>query len=316
MFRNNFFVIIAIVVSVIVAFCDIFLGIQTHFHFNNLMLDLEFMQFDVILIVVISVGFGKLIDMLRYQSRKIARINSELTEKNAQLRELMLRKDRINAIIAHDLKSPFNGFLGVLGLLEKNYDTYSDEERKRMLKTLYKESEKMYTFLADLLQWSRLNSGDVHFDPETIRLDNIISSQVAFLAATAVRKKLTIVNEANPSVAVFGDRTLIETVVRNLVSNSIKFTPEHGRITLRTRQDGKMISLIVEDTGTGIDGSVYDAIQTRNLVSTKGTEGEVGSGFGLMICAEIMRTHYGRIDIESKKGEGTSIALWFPAAEA
>lgn len=229
-----------------------------------------------------------------------------LSESEANLRELNAQKDKFFSIIAHDLKSPFNAILGFSDILveqinEKNY-TGIDEYAK----IIRQSSQRAFDLLINLLEWARAQTGKLIFTPEVFNLKNLINDNIALLKSNANQKAITInVDMPNESIT-FADKQMISTVLRNLISNAIKFTHKGGEIKISVKQNEKEMLISVADNGIGIEPErIKNLFHINKSISTPGTNNEYGTGLGLILCKEFVEKHNGKIWAESKQGKGT-----------
>lgn len=252
------------------------------------------------------------------------RINADLLSKNnlieiqkTKLKELNATKDKFLSIIAHDLKNPFNTLVGFSKLLLLKHKNYSENERENFIKMIYDSSKNTLNLLENLLTWSKTQKGIIKYNPEHIYIDNIIDDNMKLLAPNASRKNISIVNMIKNSTKVTADKEMINFIVRNLVSNALKFTPQKGTIKIYDKitniQNSKKISVFIEDNGIGIDPvNIGNLFKLDNSFKTKGTDEESGTGLGLILCKEFINNHNGEIGVESKLGEGSIFHFSIP----
>lgn len=229
------------------------------------------------------------------------RVNNE-----QKLLELNNTKDRLFSIIAHDLKNPFSSIMGILDVLIDEYNDLDDKTRMEYLLILNKSSKNLFKLLTNLLEWSTSQSSSIKFEPINISLKEIIFDELAVLKEQAdVKNILVKVNSvSNPVVRV--DRNMISTVFRNLISNAIKFTKEGGEININIEESEKKIIVSIKDNGVGIPEEIIKRLFCINeKVSTIGTNKEIGTGLGLILCKEFIDKHNGLISVISKEGEGS-----------
>jgi PAS domain S-box-containing protein len=252
-------------------------------------------------------------DLLQARQEQIEKQSAELTETNQQLVTLNATKDKFFSIIAHDLKNPFNNILGFCDLLVINYDIYDDERKKSYISIINESSKNIYKLLENLLQWARSQTGRLEFEPEEFLLNEIIDSNLKLVANMLEEKNLRINNHISKNVRVLADKNMINTVFRNIVSNSIKFT-DNGAINISVKEEDSIIRVTVEDTGTGMSKEKQENLfSVGSSKSTKGTRGEAGTGLGLILCKEFVEKHGGTISVESETNKGTSISFTIPA---
>ncbi len=241
------------------------------------------------------------------------KILKALSESEANLRELNAQKDKFFSIIAHDLKNPFNAILGFSELLleqinEKNY-TGIDEYAK----LIGQSSKRAFNLLINLLEWARSQTGKLIFTPERIDLKNLINENIALLKSNANQKAITINVDMPDAIIVFADKQMISVVLRNLISNAIKFTHKGGEINVSVKSSEKEILISVIDNGIGIEPDrIKNLFHINKGSSTPGTNKEHGTGLGLILCKEFVEKHNGKIWAESKLGVGSVFQLTLP----
>ena len=193
------------------------------------------------------------------------------------------------SIIAHDLKNPFNALMGFSDLLDKNYNFLSEEERKEYIGVVSDSTQNLYKLLDNLLQWTRTQTGAITYIPEDFKLYPLVKQEADILSPNADKKKININLKVDETQNVFADKNSIATVVRNLVSNAIKFTSNGGWIEIDAKQNNKYVEISVSDSGIGIKGDDIDKIfMLDSSFTTKGTANESGTGLGLLLCKEFV----------------------------
>lgn len=259
------------------------------------------------------------VQLLSFVSEQIAyaitrKKNAEALEKyTADLKELNKTKDKFFSIIAHDLKSPFQGLLGYSQILTTEYETLSEEEKIFFINGIGELTNSAFRLLENLLEWSRMQTGRIAFDPETFLLNKEVSSTLLLLSQTAKNKDIALEKHIEGDISVFADKNMLTTIIRNLISNSIKFTKQEGKITLSAELIKNMVKITVADTGIGMRQEDVDKLfKLDKNFSTAGTNKEEGTGLGLLLCKEMVEKHGGRIWVESKVGEGSKFIFTVP----
>ena len=252
-------------------------------------------------------------DLLSYQ-QKIKKQNTELEEKNKKLKELTSTKDMFMSIISHDLRSPFNSLLGLTEILILNKDRINDPETLKLINSIHESAEQAYKLVLNLLEWSRLQSNRIEYSPERINLSTLVKNNIELARIQAKNKDIDISFEHGMhSCLAHADKNMINTVIRNFISNAIKYTHRGGKIHILCGCDEKECMVSVQDNGLGIHKDLLQQILTTdNKVSTKGTAGELGTGLGLVLCKEFAQKNKGRIGIESELGKGSTFTLFLP----
>ena len=232
------------------------------------------------------------------------------------LRELNATKDKFFSIIAHDLKNPFNSLLAFTEYLVDDFEEISPEEMKEHLETLNESAQKGYKLLENLLQWSRVQTGRINKAPRILNLRSAATEGIEPLEGTAEGKKIKLKNDIPGNIKVFSDKNMLVTVVRNIVSNAIKYSYEGGEvITGAEKKDDKVITFI-SDRGTGISKEAQEKLfRIDSDYSTPGTQEESGSGLGLILSRDFIRENKGDIWLESEPGKGSTFYFSLPAAE-
>jgi signal transduction histidine kinase len=212
-------------------------------------------------------------------------------------------KDRFFNIIAHDLKNPFNAIIGFSSLLTEEWNEFDEDDKISMVTSIRASSESAYELLMNLLEWSRLKVGKISYEPEFIDYTSLIRLNVSLLKGAAEKKNIKLNIQGVCHKMVYADPNMIKTVILNLITNAIKFTPVNGAITIecqqRTDMPGMLI-LAVKDTGVGIpESELSQLFSLRKAASTEGTDGETGTGLGLLLSSEFIEKNKGKIWVES-----------------
>ncbi len=242
-------------------------------------------------------------------------IEQNLKESELELRKSNDTKDKFFSIIAHDLKSPFNSLVGFSRLLKDNHLNYNEEERDRFINILYQASKNTFKLLENLLTWSRLQSGNMEFFPEKINMKIVVYETMLLLKSVAEKKNIKLLYNTDHDLFVNADINMAKTILRNLVTNAIKFTNINGTISIATNEikDQNIVEVSVLDTGVGIAKStIEDLFQIDKDISTRGTADEKGTGLGLILCKEFVEKHGGKIWAESKIDKGSTFTFTLP----
>jgi signal transduction histidine kinase len=244
--------------------------------------------------------------------KKVAEI--ELTKANERLEKLNYEKDRFFSIIAHDLRSPFLGFLGLTELFADEADSQSPEKLKSLGTEMNQKANNLYKLLKNLLEWSQMQQGVFNLQPKQLSLNDLISENIDLVKARSEQKGIELVNKAVNPIAVYADERMINSVLLNLLSNAVKFTHRHGSITVTARIQSNQTALIaVEDTGMGIHQRDLERLfKIGEKVGAIGTEGELSTGLGLILCREFVEKHGGKIWADSHAGKGSVFSFTLP----
>lgn len=275
--------------------------------------------FSIVLILVFAFSFY-LIQNIKKWERANAKLNDqqkiinqsveELKKQKEELTEANSTKDKFFSIIAHDLKNPLNSMVGLSDLLHSDFETFEINKQKRFVQLINQASNDLYKLLENLLQWSRIQTGSMPFNPTKFYLADLVQPTLSLLQASAENKNITIHNLVNKSSPVFADFSMISAVLRNLIGNALKFTNPNGNIYLEAEESDGTVKVFVRDDGVGInEGDLIKIFRADSKFSKKGTSGEKGTGLGLIVCKEFVEKNKGQIDVVSKIGEGTT--FWF-----
>lgn len=243
-----------------------------------------------------------------------------LRKSNEELQKLNEMKDKFFSIVSHDLRSPFAGILTMTDILNHHIDEFSKDELVDMLRSLNKTAQQTYKFIEDLLEWSRSQMGRIQMNIEKEDLASIIAGTLLTLNQQAELKNITIENNVPLGTYAFFDNNMMATIVRNLISNAIKFTHKGGKVSLNSEQttiQGKpFVRLSVSDTGVGMnEDKISQLFSLEKVQSTPGTEKEKGTGLGIVICRDFIEKMGGKISVESKLNEGTTFYVDIPAED-
>ncbi|MFA9393050.1 MAG: ATP-binding protein [Prolixibacteraceae bacterium] len=243
------------------------------------------------------------------------RKNAEKALQKSKLRlsELNATKDRFFSIIGHDLKNPFNSIIGFSDLLVEEIQNKNYEELENYAKIIHDSSKRALDLLSNLLDWAQAQSGKIQFQPNKIDAALLIHEVTELLNDSAKQKSITISINTPPSLPAFGDRLMINTILRNLISNSIKFTHPDGKITISTEQNENELIVSVTDNGVGIKKeNIAYLFRIEKNYSTLGTHNEKGTGLGLLLCKEFIEMHGGRIWVDCMEHNGCTFKFTLP----
>ena len=247
-------------------------------------------------------------------NRLLEQKNKKIEHSENELRVLNASKNKFFSIIAHDLKNPFHTVMGYSWLLSKDYELFTEEERRKFASDIHHSTNNIFRLLQNLLEWSKSQTGRLIFNPREIEFKRIIESSVSVLRSLADQKNIEIKFDYNDDLILFADPLMIETVLRNLINNAIKFTPEDGLIEITANQIDGQISICVKDSGIGIsEEDVLNLFLIDSTVKRKGTNNEDGSGLGLILCKEFVDKNNGTIWVNSSPGKGSSFFFTVPA---
>lgn len=244
---------------------------------------------------------------------KLKKSEIQLKQNSEELKQLNADKDRFMQILAHDLRNPFNVLLGFSDLLIRNFKNYDDDLIKYYLDIIKQTSERTYLMLDELLLWSKSQAGKLPFEPSNINLSELIASIYSETKTNAQRKNITIKLSVPDNFQIIADGNMLKTVIRNLVSNAIKFTRKDGEITIDTHLDDSKVVIAIADNGIGISKTDQEKLwNNSNPHSTVGTDNEKGTGLGLLLCKDFVEKHGGKIWVESEEGFGSNFKIQLP----
>ncbi|MCX6190123.1 MAG: PAS domain-containing sensor histidine kinase [Bacteroidetes bacterium] len=236
-----------------------------------------------------------------------------LMESEIKLRELNITKDKFFSIIAHDLKSPFNSIIGFCNLLLDKIQNKDITNIDRYAQIIIQSSNKAMSLLMNLMEWSRSQTGRMSFNPEYFEMVALINETKLFYESIASQKSISIKTSLPPHIFISADKAMISTVLRNLISNAVKYTKSGGEISIAAVEKQNEIIFSVRDTGVGISPkSLLKLFRIDQSYSTTGTNNEVGTGLGLILCKEFIEKHDGEIWAESEVGLGSTFYFSLP----
>ncbi|NCC04885.1 MAG: PAS domain S-box protein [Proteobacteria bacterium] len=240
----------------------------------------------------------------------------EIARVNAELRNALAEKDRFFSIIAHDLKSPISGFLSLTKILVEDFEGLTMKEVNTSLNALYKSSVRVFALLENLLEWAKLQQGMLTCSRSPFLLEELIKSSIDFKHSIAEQKEIILNHDVPDGLIADIDPPMIGTVLRNLLSNALKFSKRGGQVLITARQSGDTITVAVRDEGVGMDPHTLSMLfSLDSKVTRPGTEDEVSTGLGLILCKEFVEKHGGRIWAESSPGQGATFYFTLPVGD-
>ena len=252
-------------------------------------------------------------NILEQKNIELSLLNKKLIESEQELKALNASKDKFFSIIAHDLRGPFTSLLGFSEYLATEINDIPEDELNVISQNILKASRSTFNLLENLLQWSRIQTGRLIFNPEEFRIGKIISKMIDLYAANASSKNITLSVDITKDLKVLADINMIETIFRNLISNAIKFTNLNGIIKVLLSEERDFAVIRVKDNGIGIKDFVKENLfRIDQNVSTPGTQKEEGSGLGLILCKEFSEINNGKLEVESAPDQGSTFSLYLP----
>lgn len=253
--------------------------------------------------------------ILKRRSNKQLQVsNARIEQQNIELQNLNATKDKFFSILGHDLKSPLNSLSSFSNLLINYFDSLSKEEIQTLAKDLDKSLKNLYSLLDNLLEWARSQTGNINFTPEQFDVTQVMQETKDLLQTQAANKEITILQDRTEPLLISAHRHSITTVIRNLVSNAIKFTPKGGLIKIEVKENDQETVVAIADTGVGMSEAVIAKLfRIDSKVSTLGTANEKGTGLGLVLCKDFVEKNGGRLWVESEEGKGTVFYFTVPS---
>ena len=271
-----------------------------------------------LILVVLALLFIYL--FYRYQQEansRLSKLNEEIKSQRDNLELLNQTKTRFFSVISHDLRGPIGAIYGLYDLItdhvSKNYDVQNDESLSVLSAQMGISIRQLSKLLDSLLQWALSEEGLIPYHPEHIPLKGVIQENVDILSSQAKAKQIELVNNIAEEVSVYADKNSLMTILRNLINNAIKFTSENGKIQIHSGAEADLRVVHIKDSGVGMsEETAASLFDFDTPTSTRGTRGEKGTGLGLKLVYDFVRMNRGKIEVESKKGEGSLFKVYLP----
>jgi signal transduction histidine kinase len=249
---------------------------------------------------------------LRNEKAEVEKQKAIIEQQAANLADLIETRDKFFAIIGHDLRGPFQTLLGLSQLMLDEFDEMDDHERRQSLKHLRSSSENLHRLVENLLEWSTLQKGNMKLLIEPVDINALAESTVRLFGPSASVKGIHLEAIVPDSMVVDADASVVETIVRNFVSNAIKFTKAEGIVVLEADRNETQWWIQVSDNGIGMSETMRrNALNIDKSIKRRGTVNEWGTGLGLALCNELMKVHGGEIVVESEPGVGSRFTARF-----
>jgi signal transduction histidine kinase/ligand-binding sensor domain-containing protein len=252
---------------------------------------------------------------LRFRKLKKQRLLLEETvaNKTAELRLVNASKDKFFSIIAHDLKNPFSSIIGLSSIMEESPGLDDISEYRVFSSKIHSSATQTYRLLENLLEWANSQSGKLRFMPVPVSLTELVKNEFGLLEEMARNKNIDLKYNYDDSLIIMADKNMLMTILRNLITNAIKFTNRNGIVEVIAGKSGKNTEIIVKDTGVGMSQETMSKLFKLDAdLSIKGTENEKGTGLGLFLCKEFVEKHNGKINVMSTEGKGSSFKVIIP----
>jgi signal transduction histidine kinase len=252
---------------------------------------------------------------LKQMNEKLLLSQDALRSANKQLEQTNKEKDKFFSIIAHDLKSPFTGILGLSEMLRDDAKMLDTHELVKIAGLIHSSTKQTFELLKNLLEWARMQQGRIPFDPKSFLLNNLVSSEFKSLMNVANQKNIGLNDGLHENITITADENMIRTVLRNLIANAIKFTPKNGTISINAQVLNNQVEVSVSDTGVGMTPETIEKLfKVETSFTRPGTENESGTGLGLLLCKEFIEKHNGTIRVKSEPGQGSEFIFTIPSA--
>lgn len=286
-------------------------------YFRNFLLIISILLSGIAITAIIAYRTKRKVNsILTKQNNEIVAQKEELQSLNNELKEVVSSKDKFFSIIAHDLKSPFQGLLSSANFVSANYSELTDEERISLLNGIRELSHNSYKLVDNLLEWAKIQTGKLEYYPEKINLLFELHGTLFLAKKNSSTKGINFNYDIDDRINIHADKYMLLTIIRNLLSNSIKFTKAGGSVELKAERIDETIKILVVDTGVGIPKEDQEYLfRIDKNYSTKGTDNETGSGLGLLLCKEMIEMHGSRIVVESEENKGTKIHFTVQSAK-
>ncbi len=268
------------------------------------------LQSTLIILMILAGLLAVYIVQLAYNN---AQYQNRIVGLNEQITKDSIEKDKFFSIISHDLMNPFNALMGFSDMLRDSVKKKDMEDIEQSSIAINQSSKRIFNLLQNLLVWSRVQNGTMKYSPDLLNVDNLIEESLMVLAPMAKNKEIELHWKPGAGLSARLDRNMISSVLQNLVTNALKFTPRGGKVTVHSAVDQNVLHFVVEDTGIGMSADKLAGLFRLDKTSLqKGTEEELGSGLGLVLCKEFIEKHEGHIQVESSPGKGSCFTIQIP----
>lgn len=255
-------------------------------------------------------------DLMRLNSdleNRVKERTSQLELLNSELKELNLSKDKFLSVISHDLRNPATALIATSEKLSRDIERLEPKDVKNLSSIIHRTAHKIVQQLNELVEWAKQQREKTSFAPIKINLLSGLDESMELLKANAIQKEIKLLNEVYDDLYVTADSLMLRSIVQNLVTNAIKYTPHHGSITISAEKADKMVEICVKDTGIGMNQETLEKLFDDAYYSSKGTNNEHGTGLGLILVKDFVNQHGGVISVESAEGAGTCFKFSIPA---
>ncbi len=253
------------------------------------------------------------LELLEAKAENLVDFTDKLKKTKEELKEINSKKDKFFNIIAHDLRAPFNSILGLTEILKLESEELSPQEVTDLASRIHNNSKNVLEMVEDLLNWARMQTNHIPYNPEIISVSDLIFDTLYLLKQEAASKDIELKTEFDENISVYGDQNMLNLILRNLVSNAIKFTGQKGVMKISVSSMGSKVKISVQDNGVGIKNENLKKILAIDEHYTKlGTDNEKGTGLGLILCQEFLSKNRSKLLINSIFGEGSTFSFELP----
>lgn len=255
----------------------------------------------------------QLISRLKEMEQLNASLELRIEQRTSKLLEIVSTNGKFLSIIAHDLRSPFSSIIGILELLKMSLKELNKDEIEEYVNIVYNSANNTLILLDNLLEWAVSQNKEKNFNPVKINLFELLKEEIENLKTLASQKQIKLIHSVEPDLNVTADLQMVKTILRNLMSNAIKYSNLNGEVTINALENKRFVEVCVKDNGVGISIKEQNNLfRIDAFHSTPGTNNEKGTGLGLLLCKEFVELHGGNIRIESEKGKGSRFAFTLP----
>ena len=267
--------------------------------------------FLVLIILIINVLRGR--KNLENANQNLKELNQKIVDQNKLLKETVSTKNKILAILGHDLRSPFSSMLGLFEMMLADYDSFNPEEKRKIFELIFTQVSDTYNTVDNVLNWALNQQGKINSHPQEEKLFDIVERIRKLFDNIALQKQINILNEVPQELTAFVDKDLISTVLRNLINNALKFSFKDGTIVIKAIELDDKVKIQVIDNGRGMNASKLNSLMSdETLVSERGTDNETGTGLGFHIVKDFIKLQQGSIIVESEEGKGSIFSIELP----
>lgn len=257
-----------------------------------------------------ALNLSKSLKEIKRQNEKLIQKSDEISKQNEKLQNLNATKDKLFSIIGHDLRNPFNNIIGMSEVLVNYSENFDKEKIIESVNSILRSANNAFKLLSNLLEWAMSQTGKIDYKPKDIPIKELVLNSIEILSGNSQSKEINVEFTSKENIYVFADKNMINTVLGNLITNAVKYTPRGGNITITTVKNDDFAEISVSDNGIGISPDKFESLfKISETKSTLGTEKEKGTGLGLMLCKDFIERNNGQIGAKSNPENGAT--FWF-----